>query len=297
MLKEYIIQRFYKRYSSLTLETELEDHEYSLFETLEITCNKCKQKWQTKIINILLFRAICRNCLPKGSSTDEIKILSFIREYYIPKDEQHLFKTAEEERLVIYPEPIKNKSIIGGGYLVPPFYTPDAYSSITYYIWDGIVDKSKKLGMKGSLFEILGDYYHSNPLFFDPDTYFMNGMTHGDNYNNTMKRFAHLREQGYIVFHIWISDFRLFIRNLIKAINGKTTWPIEESIIPFIQKSIDPLEPIHGGFPNLMKYVNLCKHRHRPKTPDITLLPEIDRHHEKIQSHFKSWANSIKKKR
>ena len=221
MFKEEIIQKFNSMYSnSLTLDYLYEADDYNLMsqEKLKVSCKRCNHSWSTSIQNVLVFRAGCYECCKgKGYSMDEIKILSYIRDTYIPKEHQSAFRHAEQGgQLVVRPKPPKNIP----GLTAPYHYQCDGYTHKTYEY-----DEHKKIlneveGHRGTVFEVLGDYHHSNPLYYKPnDVSPKTGLTHKQNYEYTMNRLKHIEEQGYKVFYIWITDFRRFTRELEKGTN------------------------------------------------------------------------------
>src|SRR5206468_3737376 len=71
---------------------------------------------------------------------------------------------------------------------------------------------------RGTVFEILGDYHHSNPLYYKPeDISARKGLTHKQNFEHTINRLKHIEEQGYKIFYIWVTDFRRFTNDMEKA--------------------------------------------------------------------------------
>ena len=87
---------------------------------------------------------------------------------------------------------------------------------------------------------MLGDYHHSNPLFYKADEMSpRKGMTHKENYEHTMNRLKHIVELGYKVMYIWITDFKRFTLDLEDSENKGT------------------------ASPNLFDYMNVSKHYKR----------------------------------
>ena len=166
-----------------------------------------------------MFQLRCYNCHKgKGYSMDEIKILHYLQDNYLPKD--CLYFAERGQQLKIRP---KASSI--PGFKPPLYYCCDGYSRMTFSY--GLVSLGGKatvfidpLTQKGTIFEILGDYHHSNPQFYKPDEISVKKasdgrmMTHKENFEYTMNRLKHIEEQGYKVFYIWVSDFRRFTRDL-----------------------------------------------------------------------------------
>ena len=221
MLKEEVIQKFNDMYiKTLSLDYIYDATEYNLMsqEKLKVSCKKCNHSWYTSIQNVLVFRAGCYECCKgKGYSMDEIKILSYIRDNYIPKEHHSAFRHAEHGgQLVVRPKPPRNIP----GFRPPFYYQCDGYSHKSYEY-----DNDKKIlfeteGYKGTVFEVFGDYHHSNPLYYKRDDLSpKNGLTHKQNYEYTINRIKHIEEQGYKVFYIWITDFRRFTRELEKGTN------------------------------------------------------------------------------
>ena len=98
---------------------------------------------------------------------------------------------------------------------------------------------------KGTVFEVLGDFHHSNPLFYKANglsprkgfrKYGYGTMTHMENFEYTMNRLKHIAEQGFKVKYIWISDFKRFSLDLEEA------------------------ERTGGPKPNLFDYMNVKKY-------------------------------------
>lgn len=247
MNKEDIIKKFNEMYNNISL-ANIDDLKEILDDRdkLTIKCNKCSHSWPSSIKNVLVFRAGCYSCCKgKGYSMDEMKILNYINDNYIPKEQQFSFRHAEHgSQLIIRPAAPKFKPI--GSFSPPLYYSCDGYSRFTYHY-----DKeNKKLldvkGNKGTVFEILGDYHHSNPLYYKPhDISPKKGMTHKENYEYTMNRLKHIEEQGFTVFYIWITDFRRFTRELER-----------------------------GSNPNIFDYMNIEKKYNSNFKPDYSLLPK-----------------------
>ena len=76
---------------------------------------------------------------------------------------------------------------------------------------------------KGTVIEILGDYYHSNPEYYSsglsPKEISGKTISHNENYKHTMNRLKHIEEEGYKVYYIWVSDFKRFRRDLEKGLS------------------------------------------------------------------------------
>ena len=92
------------------------------------------------------------------------------------------------------------------GYKPPLSYQCDGFSRKTY----DYDRKSKTLRVtgdkKGTVFEVLGDYRHSNPSFYKANAqsprkgYRWNGygvMTNRENFEHTMNRLKHIVEHGF----------------------------------------------------------------------------------------------------
>ena len=212
MKREEIIQKFNNLYKDISLDYVNDNIDMNSKNKLKVSCLKCNHSWYSSIKNVLIFRAGCYECCRgKGYSMDEIKILSYIKDNYLMNDLS--FRHAQQGgQLIIRPKPPKSKDL--SMYNAPLFYSCDGYSRKNYYY-----DKESKLievdGHKGTVFEVLGDYHHSNPLYYKPnDISPKKGMTHKQNYEYTMNRIKHIEEQGYKVFYIWITDFRRFTRDL-----------------------------------------------------------------------------------
>ena len=218
MFKEDLIPKFNEMYSNtLSLEYIKDQETYTLMsqDKIKVACKKCNHSWFTSMQNVFVFRAGCYDCCRgKGYSMDEIKILSYIKDNYIPKEHWFSFKHAEHGgQINIRPKPPKNIP----GFTPPYFYSCDGFTRVIYEYnkEEKRLYKIKEHNLKGTVFEVFGDYHHSNPLYSKPnDTSCKNGMTHKQNYEYTMNRIKHIEEQGYKVFYIWITDFRRFTREL-----------------------------------------------------------------------------------
>ena len=221
MLKAELIRKFNEMYSNtLTLEYIKDQETYTLMsqDKVKVACKKCTHSWYTSMQNVFIFKAGCYECCRgKGYSMDEIKILTYIRDNYISNDHRSSFKHAEQGgQIVIRPKPPKNIP----GFISPYHYSCDGFTRIIYEY----NKNEKKLyevkdhNLKGTVFEVFGDYHHSNPLYYKPnDISCKNSMTHKQNYEHTMNRIKYIEEQGYKVFYIWITDFRRFTRELEKG--------------------------------------------------------------------------------
>ena len=199
-----------KRYDKIKLESIVE-----LGGKIKVSCIK-GHSWITSIKNALTFHLGCYECHKgKSYSMDEIKILKYIQENYIPHD--GTFRFAESGgQFVIRPKPPKE---IQPEFKPPLYYQCDGFSRKVYSY-----DKTKRElstateNFKGTVFEVLGDYHHSNPEYYNPnDISPRKGMLHKENYEYTMNRLKHIEEQGYKVFYIWISDFRRFSWDLERS--------------------------------------------------------------------------------
>ena len=197
--KEDLIRKFTERYQTLDLSVNKEY--YSLNDRFSIACKKCNHSWLTSVKNALIFYLGCYNC-HKGQnySMDEIKILKYIEENYLPKGSISFQR-------IIYPKK----------YNIPDF-VPPRYYSVDGYSFHSYVRKGNELEVvegKGSVFEVLGDYHHSNPEYYKPDDLSpKKGYSHKQNFEYTMKRLKHIEEQGYKVFYIWVTDFKRFTRDM-----------------------------------------------------------------------------------
>ena len=137
---------------------------------------------------------------------DEIKILKYLHENYSPEDSSFRFAGNN---------PNDDKKISSGGqHVIRNLKDPEnipGFSPPLYYQCDGFSRKTynydretKTLTItgekKGTIFEVLGDFHHSNPLFYKPNEASpRKGMTHKENYEYTMNRLKHIAEQGYKV--------------------------------------------------------------------------------------------------
>jgi hypothetical protein len=63
------------------------------------------------------------------------------------------------------------------------------------------------------IYEFYGDYWHGNPLIYNPDdTNPTNYKTFGDLYNRTIEREGELKAAGYQIISIWESDWKQQIK-------------------------------------------------------------------------------------
>ena len=164
---------------------------------------------------------------------DEIKILKYLHENYFPEDSSFRFAESGEQHVI---RNLKEPNYIPG-FRPPLYYQCDGFSRKTYNYDRKTKTLSTTGEKKGTIFEVLGDYHHGNPLFYKPNEASpRKGMTHKENYEYTMNRLKHIAEQGYQVKYIWITDFKRY------------TLDLEESEKNNTQK------------PNLFDYMNVNKH-------------------------------------
>lgn len=64
-------------------------------------------------------------------------------------------------------------------------------------------------GLKDNVvYEFLGDFWHGNPKFYNPDDVnHVNGRTFGELYDTTIKRIDNIKLAGYDVIYIWENEF------------------------------------------------------------------------------------------
>ena len=140
---------------------------------------------------------------------DEIKILKYLHENYIPND--YTFRFAESGRQHVIRN-LKEPKSIGDShspFRPPLYYQCDGFSRKTYSYDKETKTLSSSGDSKGTVFEVLGDYHHSNPLYYKSnDMSPRKGFTHKQNYEYTMNRLKHIEEHGYKVMHIWITALR-----------------------------------------------------------------------------------------
>ena len=73
-------------------------------------------------------------------------------------------------------------------------------------------------GLVGNIiYEFLGDFFHGNPKgrFNKNDYNKICHKTFGELYDNTIKRFNLLKDNGYIIKYIWESDWKNWLKNKI----------------------------------------------------------------------------------
>jgi len=212
-----------KRYINIKFECLLDDGK------IKVSCKKCQHSWPSSVRNAFVFHLACYNCHKgKGYSMDEIKILKYLHENYFPEDTSFRFAETGGQHVI---RNLKEPMNINGPFRPPLYYQCDGFSRKTY-IYDR---KTKTLTTsgekKGTIFEVLGDYHHSNPLFYKPNepsprkgkdnTY----LTHKENYDYTMNRMQHITEQGYKVKYIWITDFKRYTLDLEYSERNNTPKP------------------------------------------------------------------------
>lgn len=185
---------------------------------VKITCLKCKRSFEAALNHMILSKTGCYTCNKnKDYSIDEIKCLEYIMNNYIPEHDRYLFCHAKNT----YRQNTINitsisKELQDKGYIPPGYYKTDGYIRKTYEYKDGtlseIYDRMKI--RKGTVFEVLGDYFHSNLLYYNPDDRSpCKERTHKENYEYTINRLKHIEELGYKVYYIWITDFRRYLRD------------------------------------------------------------------------------------
>ena len=121
---------------------------------------------------------------------DELKILNYLHENYFPEDSTFRFAGSGGQQVMRSLKDPKNIP----GYKPPLYYQCDGFSRKTY----DYNRKTKTLRVtgdkKGTVFEVLGDYHHSNPLFYKANAlsprkgYRWNGygiMTNRENFEHT----------------------------------------------------------------------------------------------------------------
>jgi hypothetical protein len=70
-----------------------------------------------------------------------------------------------------------------------------------------------------TIYEFLGDFWHSNPKFerYAPENINpKNNKTYGELYNNTQNRKNEIIKLGFNYIEIWESDWLLFLKNVVK---------------------------------------------------------------------------------
>jgi hypothetical protein len=206
---ESIRTRFNERYQNLNLDRIDRGK-------LWVSCKRCSHSWPTSEKNAFIFYLGCYNCHKgKGYSMDEIKILRYLQDNYLLKDELiYQGQGQGKEQKKIFPVTPKNLPL---SFKPKKFYTCDGFTKMTYsYVSCLGLHRLDFPNRLGTVFEVLGDYCHSNPHYYPADermNLFQKDMTHKENYEYTMNRLKHIEEQGYKVFWIWISDFRQFTRD------------------------------------------------------------------------------------
>ena len=217
--KQMIIEEnINKRYINIKFECLLDDGK------IKVACKKCHHSWPTSVRNAFVFHLACYNCHKgKGYSMDEIKILKYLHENYIPEDSSFRFAEVGGQHVI---RDLKKPININASFRPPLFYQCDGFSRKTY-IYDRKTKTLTKSGeKKGTIFEVLGDYHHSNPLFYKPDEPSpRKGMTHKENFDHTINRMKHIAEQGYKVLFIWITDFKRYTLDLENSERNNTQKP------------------------------------------------------------------------
>ena len=68
-----------------------------------------------------------------------------------------------------------------------------------------------------TIYEFLGDYWHGNPMRYNPNEFNKTcHKHHGELYHNTMRRFDELKRLGYNVKYIWENDWKKFEHGIDK---------------------------------------------------------------------------------
>ena len=126
-----LLEKFNKLYKDLNLDYIDDNMDMNSKNKLKVSCLNCKHSWYSSIKNVLFFRAGCYECCRgKGYSMDEIKILTYIKDYYLPNDLS--FRHAQQGgQLVIRPRPPKSKDL--SMYIAPLSYSCDGYSRRNYH--------------------------------------------------------------------------------------------------------------------------------------------------------------------
>ncbi len=161
--KDYIIDNW--KYDTIQLDYVSNESKMFSGGKMKVTCKKCKKSWDPSIENVLLLELICYNCnRHSNSSIDEKKIIKYIKDNYIP--DQTWFR----KHIKIYDE----------GVLGLPYNSCDGYSRKVYEYKDGRIEAGGT--GKSTVFEILGDYFHSKPKFYNSDKSAREGRTDKENY-------------------------------------------------------------------------------------------------------------------
>lgn len=85
-----------------------------------------------------------------------------------------------------------------------------------------------------TVYEFLGDFWHGNLNKYDPtDTNTVAKKTFQELYDETMHRFALLKQAGYTVVYIWESDFKEYLQYVSKQ-TKLTPLPIQNSNNPLV---------------------------------------------------------------
>ena len=148
--------------SNLNVET-LDNDKY------KVKCNVCEAEW-VALKTYHDMASFCYNCTKKELnekyknvkySMDEIRIISHIKLTYF---EPHI--AAGFRDITTKPKKLftMTKSIIEN-YEQPSYYIPDAIIKGTYK-YDQETKLFSKVEEGTTIFEILGDFYHSNPKFY-----------------------------------------------------------------------------------------------------------------------------------
>jgi hypothetical protein len=61
---------------------------------------------------------------------------------------------------------------------------------------------------KNTIYEFHGDYWHGNPLIFDQNEEFKDGITFGELYEKTIEREKQIKDMGFNLIVIWENDWK-----------------------------------------------------------------------------------------
>ena len=146
------------KYTNIKFESNVEG---SKNPKIKVSCKVCNHIWETSIRNAVVFSIACYSCHKgKGYSMDELKILTYLHENYFPRDLTFRYGLNGGQQAIRNLKEPKNIP----GFKPPLHYQCDGFSRKTYNYDRETKTLTVTGDKKGTVFEVLGDYHHSNPL-------------------------------------------------------------------------------------------------------------------------------------
>ncbi len=113
----------------------------------------------------------------QGASIDEINIMNFIKDRYMSEEKKiKLIDALTGQHKIVHDQKPLNKEWDGSSFYLPDGFTPDVLefdheTKQFVRIFDeqsSCEGNPEKLSSKGTIIEVLGDWYHSNLYLFPP---------------------------------------------------------------------------------------------------------------------------------